>query len=109
MTEAPAKELQMTQAEHYAINMAAWYVLKETIDTKYPRGQFVAIARGKIVGDDADLYKLNDKLAALGIDRMESLVDRAGAPRPGRAIFPGMMKLAAAERARWSSETRTEA
>jgi hypothetical protein len=98
----------MTQAEHYAVNMAAWYVLKETIDTQYPRGQFVAIARGRIMADDADLDKLNEKLAALGIDRMESLVDRSGAPRPGRAIFPGMMTLTAAERALWSSEIRTE-
>lgn len=98
----------MTQAEHYAVNMTAWYVLKDTIDTKYPRGQFVAIARGRIMGDDADLEKLVEKLAALGIGRMEALYDRAGAPRPGRAIFPGMMTLTAAERARWSSDTRTE-
>ena len=99
----------MTQAEHYAVNMVAWYALKETIDSKYPAKQFVAIAGGKIVADDADFDKLQEKLAALGIGRMEALVERAGDPIPGRAVFPGMLTLTALGRAQWNTELRTGA
>jgi hypothetical protein len=81
----------MTSAEHYAINVAAFYALREGIDTNYPAKQFVAIAGGKIVADDADFDKLQEKLAALGLigDPMTVLVERAGDPRPIPFAFPG--------------------
>ena len=97
----------MTREEIQACaHMAAYYALKSTIDADYPPKQFVAIAGGKIVADDADYDKLQEKLAVLGIDRMEALVDRAGDPIPGQAPFPGMMTVTAIGRALWSSETR---
>ena len=96
----------MTNAEHYAINMAAWYVLKEVIDSDYPPKQFVGIAGGKIVADDADFDRLQAKLDMLGIGRMESLVERAGDPVPGKAVFPGMMTLTAMGRAMWNTAPR---
>lgn len=99
----------MTQAEHYAVNTGAYYALKPVIDANYPRGQFVAIAGGQIVADDADFARLGEKLTALGFGRMEALVERAGDPIPGQAAFPGMMAVTAMGRALWSSETRTGA
>ncbi len=99
----------MTRGQFYAVNMAAYYALKPTIDSKYPAKQFVAIADGKIVADDADFDKLQEKLGALGIGRMEALVDRAGDPIPKAPAFPGTLTLSAAGRLTWSFETRTEA
>jgi hypothetical protein len=68
----------MTREEHRAINEAAFPKLKPIIEANYPPKQFVAIAGGKIVADDADFDKLGEKLAALGIDPMDTLVDRVG-------------------------------
>jgi hypothetical protein len=68
----------MTREEKQAINEAAILRLKPTIDANYPPKQFVAIAGGKIVADDADIYQLREKLIAMGIDPMDSIVDRAG-------------------------------
>ena len=68
----------MTREEQNAINQEAARRLKPQIDAGYPAKQFVAIAGGRIVADDADLYKLCDKLSALGIDPMDALVERAG-------------------------------
>lgn len=68
----------MTSAEQNALNQEAARRLKPAIDAGYPPKQFVAVAGGQIVADDADLYRLCDKLKALGIDPMDSLVERAG-------------------------------
>ena len=68
----------MTREEKQAINEAAFPKLKPVIEAKYPPRQFVAIATGKIVADDVDIYKLREKLIALGIDPMDSIVDRVG-------------------------------
>jgi hypothetical protein len=68
----------MTREEHRAINEAAFPTLKPIIEANYPPKQFVAIAGGKIVADDADLFKLRDKLLAMGIDPMDTIVDRVG-------------------------------
>jgi hypothetical protein len=68
----------MTREEHAALNQAAFPSLKPIIEANYPPRQFVAIADGKIVADDADFFKLGEKLAALGIDPMNALVDRVG-------------------------------
>ena len=68
----------MTREEQRAINQAAFRQLKPTIEANYPPRQFVAIAGGKIVADDADLFALTDKLNALGIDPNDTLVDRVG-------------------------------
>lgn len=68
----------MTREEHYTVNMAAFPVLKPVIEANYPPKQFVAIASGKIVADDADMIKLRDKLLAMGIDPMDTIVDRVG-------------------------------
>ena len=68
----------MTRTEHHAINQSAVERLKPTIDASYPPRQFVAIAGGQIVADDADIEKLMEKLIGLGIDPDDSIVDRAG-------------------------------
>jgi hypothetical protein len=68
----------MTREEHRAINEAAFPKLKPIIEANYPPRQFVAIAGGKIVADDADIEKLDEKIRALGIDPMDTLVDRVG-------------------------------
>ena len=68
----------MTREDHNAINQAAVHELKATIDTDYPPKQFVAIAGGRIVADDASAERLLAKLVALGIDPLDALVDQAG-------------------------------
>lgn len=68
----------MTHEEHNAVNQAAVHQLKAVIDVDYPPKQFVAIAGGKIVADDANAEQLLAKLAALGIDPLDALVDQAG-------------------------------
>lgn len=68
----------MTREEHRAINEAAFPNLKPIIEANYPPKQFVAIAGGKIVADDVDLFKLRDRLIAMGIDPMDTIVDRVG-------------------------------
>jgi hypothetical protein len=77
----------MTREERAAVNQAAIYQLKAKIDAEYPPKQFVAIAGGKIVADDADVDRLLAKLAALGIDPMDSLVDRAGEDTLGELLI----------------------
>ncbi len=72
----------MTREEKNAINQTAVEKLKPEIDANYPPKQFVAIAGGRIVADDADFERLMDKLAALGLDRWDSLVERAGDDTP---------------------------
>lgn len=68
----------MTREEHRTINEAAFPTLKPLIEANYPPKQFVAIAGGKIVADDSDFFKLGEKLVAMGIDPMDTLVDRVG-------------------------------
>ena len=68
----------MTRDEHYEANMTALRALKGEIDADYPPRQFVAIAGGRVIADDADFDRLLAKLAALGIDPMTTLIDRAG-------------------------------
>lgn len=80
----------MTREEHRAVNEAACPLLKTAIETNYPPKQFVAIAAGKIVADDADLYALCDKLSAMGIDPMNALVDRVGEESLGYVEFLGI-------------------
>src|SRR5215207_3672206 len=99
----------MTREEHRAVNEAAFPTLKPVIDASYPPKQFVAIAGGKIVADDADFDKLQEKLAALGIERMEALVERAGDPVPRPDAFPGTFALTAMGRAMWNFGSRTGA
>ena len=97
----------MTREEAQACaHMAAFYTLKPIIDADYPPRQFVAIAGGKIVADDRDFKRLQEKLDALGISRMDALIDRAGDPIPGQAAFPGMTAVAAAWRGLWSFDSR---
>lgn len=99
----------MTREEHYAVNMAAYYALKPTIDANYPAKQFVAIAGGQIVADDADFDTIQEKLAGLGINPLEALIDRAGDPIPTAPKFPGMLTMSAMGRLTWNFETRTGA
>lgn len=99
----------MTSAEHYGVNLAAFYELRNEIDANYPPKQFVAIAGGKIVADDADFFKLQEKLAALGLsgDPMSVLVERVGDPRPGWTAFPGTLTATLMGRAWLNNETAT--
>jgi hypothetical protein len=74
----PTEEPTMTREEHRAINEAAFRQLKPVIEASYPPRQFVAIAGGKIVADDADIEQLDMKIRALGIDPNNTIVDRVG-------------------------------
>jgi hypothetical protein len=75
---ARPEDVEMTREEQNAVNQEAARRLKPTIDAEYPPKQFVAIAGGQIVADDADIERLHEKIRALGFDPQETLVDRAG-------------------------------
>lgn len=68
----------MTREENAALNQTAIRQLKARIDADYPPGQFVALHEGRIVADAPDADLLLEKLAALGIDPLDALADRAG-------------------------------
>ena len=97
----------MTRDEHYAVNMTAFRQLKPAIDA-YPVKQFVAIAGGRIVADDADFDALRAKLNTLGIDPMESLIDRSGDRLPSVGTFRGALTPSATGGAVWNTGTLTE-
>ncbi len=63
-------------------NQAAYQRLRTEIETKFPKGRFVAIAAGRIVGDAASFEELETTLRAAGLRQGESLVVEAGAELP---------------------------
>lgn len=97
----------MTRDEHYAVNLAGFYALKSKIDAEYPPKQFVAIAGGKIVADDADFMELDRKLTELGIGTMEALIERAGDRLPVAGTFRGALSIFSDGNRTWNSATPT--
>jgi len=68
-------------------NQAAFRQLAAFINQTYPRGQFVAIADGKIVADAMTFDALDSSLKALGLDSVEVLVVQAGVDYPESAVI----------------------
>ena len=99
----------MTWEDHYAVNLAAYSLLKEQIEAAYPRGRFVAIAGGRIVADDANLEALFDRLKGMGLNPRESLVEQVGRVVPPADAFPGMLTMTAFGRNAWNTGTDTGA
>jgi hypothetical protein len=65
-----------------AINETAYRNLKPMIDSKYPKGRFVAIHGGAVVADARTLDELLAALTSLGKDPKESLAVQAGVDYP---------------------------
>ena len=63
-------------------NQLALLRLRSTIEASYPKGRFVAIADGGIVGDAASFEELEKGLRAAGRQPGESLVVEVGAELP---------------------------
>jgi hypothetical protein len=61
---------------------SAYCRLKQTIDTSYPHGWFVAIAGDQIVGASADFHKLESQLRESGKDPRKVLIVEAGVDYP---------------------------
>jgi hypothetical protein len=59
-------------------NSAAYRRLKGTIDSTYPRGHFVAIDDGEIIGASADFWELYRATEAKGKDPRTVLVVQSG-------------------------------
>ena len=78
----------MTREERYAVNLATYRAIKDSLSATYPRRQFVAIAEGRVVADDADFMALRDKLLAQGLDPFDTLIERVGdEPLSGGSIL----------------------
>lgn len=63
-------------------NQLALSRLRSEIEASYPKGRFVAIADGGIVGDAASFEELAQALRAMGRKPGESLVVEVGAELP---------------------------
>jgi hypothetical protein len=71
----------------YQLNQHAYRLLKEQIDSKYPRGRFVAIAGGRIIADAANLNELIPLLQSQGFSPPDTLAVEAGVDYPEYAII----------------------
>ncbi len=72
------------------VNEEAYRRLKPTIDQTYPRGRFVAIDKGEIVGDAATFSELDNALLAQGKTSRYILVVEAGVDYPDYVAFTGI-------------------
>ena len=61
---------------------SAYRLLKQSVDTTYPPGWFVAIAEDQVVAASADFHELEAKLRAQGKDPRNVLVVEAGVDFP---------------------------
>ena len=64
------------------LNQKAYKRLKDEIAQTYPRGRFVAIHEGKIVGDAGSFEELDATLTAQGVRSREALIVQAGISFP---------------------------
>ena len=72
----------MDANQERAVNEAAYRRLKPTIDQTYPKGRFVAIHEGQIVGDAATFRELDEALNARGLTSRDIFVIQAGIDYP---------------------------
>jgi hypothetical protein len=77
----------MTTPDERELNQTAYRRLKEEIDRTYPRGRFVALAGGRIVGDAAGFKELDAVLDAEGLDSPDVLVVQSGADYPESSVI----------------------
>jgi hypothetical protein len=77
----------MTAPDERELNQAAYRRLKEEIDRTYARGQFVALAGGRIVADSADILELHSRLKAAGLHTPDVMVVQAGVDRLESALI----------------------
>ena len=77
----------MSTAAERQINQAAFRQMSEQITRTYPKGRFVAIAGGNVIGDASSFDELDSALKALGYHSVEVLVVQAGVEYPERAVI----------------------
>ena len=75
------------RTKEHELNEAAYRELEESIKTRYPYGQFVAIDGGQIMGDARDFMALYTFLKASGRDPAQVLIVQAGHVYPDEAII----------------------
>ena len=80
----------MDPSTEESTNQAAYRRLRNSIDSGYPRGRFVAIAGGKIVADAERFGELDLMLDQMGFDSPEVLVIQAGVEYPESATIFGI-------------------
>jgi len=72
----------MVGDQEYERNNAAYQGMRETLNLTYPRGWFVGIADGQVVGAAATFRELESLLRAGGKDPRRVLVVEAGVAYP---------------------------
>ena len=77
----------MATQDERELNQTAYRRLKEEIDRTYPRGRFVALAGGRIVGDAAGFKELDAALDAQGLYSPDVLVIQSGADYPESSVI----------------------
>jgi hypothetical protein len=75
------------QSQEQERNELAYRQLEERIGHAYPRGHFVAIAGGQIVGHADVFLTLHEELKALGHDPRNVLIVQAGHVYPREAVI----------------------
>jgi hypothetical protein len=75
------------RSQEQELNETAYRRMEESIMIDFPRGHFVAIAGGEIVGDSNDFMTLHKALIAAGRDPRQVLVVQAGHVYPKYATI----------------------
>lgn len=77
----------MNSIEKSEQNQDAYRRLKETINTTYPPGRFIAIDESRIVGDAATFAELTTLLRSQGRNPTETLIVQSGMDYPEHLII----------------------
>jgi hypothetical protein len=84
----PKRPPDPKQAEARAINQAALDRVKDDLPNRYPHLQWVAFSEGEIVGDDANVDALMDRLERqMGLNPRYCMVHRVGDDWPGDRVY----------------------
>jgi hypothetical protein len=70
-----------------AINQAAFRQMKSELDTRYPRGHFVAFDEGQLVADAESFDRLSEVLEAIDRDRPDIFVVQIGVEYPNEVFI----------------------
>lgn len=71
-----------SESAERALNEAAYRRLRDFIRENYPRGRFVGIAGGKIVGDAGSFRELHETLNQMGFRSPHNFIVEAGVEYP---------------------------
>ncbi len=71
----------MATTDEHTVNEAAYRRMKDQIDREYEKGVYVALAAGRIVGDNDDILELHAQMTEAGYHTPDVMVVQAGVER----------------------------